>query len=559
MIKKIRAALAAVGERLGKVFSLVIGWLGMAFSRIGRWLKSAFSTVGKGLKKVLFAIGIGLKKLASYPKNAIIIGGDIYFKSQRKDKNKKHPVVFSLYFGLIGAVLIGAFFSVAIFFGIRSLSEYYIGEVYLSDSEKQAREERYIEQLQSFIIEKGITSADTEGLEEWIEDNDYVFISVYDGEELLFSSIRNDPPDHDPDGDDDNDKDENTVDGILTGPTKDELLEQVAKITDTKQIEAADGGVLLVKIYEYTEYFYRDMFTIMSLVIAMVVLAVIIVEHLSRIIMRIKRLQYDVNEVAAGHMEHEIVATGYDEITKLSYDIDNMRLSMLKNLEKEREALQMNTELITSMSHDIRTPLTVLMGYVDIMKSGLPPEEMEEYILASEKTVQRLKKLSDDMFKYFRAFGRGGEDITMEEYDAPTLFEQMLSEHVLLLSEGGYNVRYDIEPLLREPMIVRTDAPHLMRIIDNIFSNIYKYADVEKEVSITGVREGELAIFEFSNTVAKDNKAESSKVGLKTCKRLSEYILNGFEYGIEGDIFTLRFSLVLYEQGTKISESFVIR
>lgn len=555
-----------ITRRLGSAFSALGKGLKKAFSAIGRGLKTAFSKIGGALRG-FFSTKVMpfLKKLISYPKNAVIIGGDIYFKSQRKDKNKKHPIVFSLYFGLIGAVLVGAFFSVAIFFGVRSVSEYYITEVYLSDSEKQAREERYIEDLQRFINEKGITAGDTARLEdwlgEWIEDNDYVFISVYDGDELLFSSIRNDPPEPNPDDkDEDRDKDGGTVGGILTGPTKDELLNEVAKITDTKQIKTADGeGVLLVKIYEYTEYFYRDMFTIMSLVIAMVVLAVVMVEHLSRIIMRIKRLQYDVNEVAAGHMDHEIVATGYDEITKLSYDVDNMRLSMLKNLEKEREALQMNTELITSMSHDIRTPLTVLMGYVDIMKSGLPPEEMEEYILASEKTVQRLKKLSDDMFKYFRAFGRGGEDITMEEYDAPTLFEQMLSEHVLLLTESGYNVRYDIEPLLAEQLIVRTDAPHLMRIIDNIFSNIYKYADAEKEVSIIGAREGELAVFEFSNTVAKDNKAESSKVGLKTCKRLSEYILNSFEYGVEDDIFTLRFSLRLYESGTKISESFVIR
>lgn len=500
------------------------------------------------------------KKIASRLKNAVVIGGDVYFTSKSSDKKKRQPGVFSLYFGLVGAILIGAFFSVAIFFGVRAISDYYISEVYLSEEAKQEREEKYVADLQAFVLESGITAADAAKLQDWIEENRYVFISVYDGDDLLFSSLGGDAPSDRPDGsDDEGEKGGDSVSGILTGPTKDELLEQVAKITDTRQIETVGEQVLLVKIYEYTEYFYRDMFTVMSLVIAMIVLAVVIVEHFGRIIMRIKRLQYDVNEVAAGHMEHEIVATGFDEITKLSYDIDNMRISMLKNLEKEREALQMNTELITSMSHDIRTPLTVLMGYVDIMKSGLPPEEMEEYILASEKTVLRLKKLSDDMFKYFRAFGRGGEDITMEEYDAPTLFEQMLSEHVLLLSESGYDVRFDISALLEEKMIVRTDAPHLMRIIDNIFSNIYKYADIEREVVVTGSREGDFAIFEFSNTVLKSSKAESSKVGLKTCKRLSEYILNGFEYGTEGDIFTLRFSLKLYEQGTKISESFVIR
>ena len=211
------------------------------------------------------------------------------------------------------------------------------------------------------------------------------------------------------------------------------------------------------------------------------------------------------------------------------------------------------------MSHDIRTPLTVLMGYVDIMKSDLPPEEMKEYVLASEKTVQRLKQLSDDMFKYFRAFGKGAEGITMEEYDAPTLFEQLLAEHVLLLSESGYNVNYNINELLDIKSIVRTDAPHMMRIVDNIFSNFYKYADIEKEIWITGRREGDVAVFEFKNTVATNTNAESSKVGLKTCKRLASYIMNSFDYGEDDGIFTLIFSLKLYEEGTNISESFYIR
>jgi signal transduction histidine kinase len=507
------------------------------------------------------------EKIGAAFKRMVIIDGDVYFTKENPKKSGKTPRVFSLYFGLVGTVLIGAFLAVAVFLGTKAAAEYYITTFYMAEEKREEREAEYASNLQDFVLEHNITASDADKLQEWIDDNNFVFISVYDGEELLFSSLRE--PTKDPEGTETPENPENPEDpdssggdqvgGILTGPTKEELLEQVAKITDTKQIVTNGEQVLLVKIYEFTEYLYRDIFTIISFILAMVILVAIIVEHFSRIIARIKRLQFDVNAVAEGRMDHEIVATGYDEITKLSYDIDNMRSAMLRNVEKEREALQMNTELITSMSHDIRTPLTVLMGYVDIMKSGLPPEEMEEYILASEKTVQRLKSLSDDMFKYFRAFGRGGEDITMEEYDAPTLFEQLLSEHVLLLSESGYRVNYNIDELLSERLIVRTDAPHLMRIVDNIFSNLYKYASIDEEVSIIGRRVDDLAVFEFKNTATRNAGAESSKVGLKTCKRLSEYILNSFEYGEEDGIFTLTFSLKLYEEGTNISESFVIR
>ena len=524
----------------------------------------------------------GARKIGKAIRGLVMIDGDVYFTSNKKDGS---PRVFSLYFGLVGSILIGAFLATLIFMTTRAAADYYINNVYLSEENKKAREEDYLEDLRQYILENNITAADSDKFQAWIDENRYVFLEVSSGTELIYSSIIVNPelppeedgedelpeeggvvdpenPDPEKPGEENGGKDNDNIGGILSGPTREELLDKVANITnrETIDIEYEDGKkeTFLVKVYDYSEYFQRDILNILCFIVSMIVLATVIVEHFGRIIARINRLQYDVKEVAEGHLEYPIVATGFDEITRLAYDVENMRTSMLENIEKEREALQMNTELITSMSHDIRTPLTVLMGYVDIMKSDLPPEEMREYVLASEKTVHRLKQLSDDMFKYFRAFGKGAEGITMEEYDASTLFEQLLTEHVLLLSESGYDVKYDISELLEGNYIVRTDAPHMTRIIDNIFSNLYKYADMEREVYITGKKVDDTAVFEFKNTTKVNSGAESSKVGLKTCKRLSEYILNSFDYGDEDGTFTLTFSMKLYEEGTKISESFYI-
>jgi signal transduction histidine kinase len=519
----------------------------------------------------------GARKIGKAIRGLVMIDGDVYFTSNKKDGS---PRVFSLYFGLVGSILVGAFLATLIFMTTRAATDYYINNVYLSEENKKAREEDYLEDLRQYILENNITAADSDKFQAWIDENRYVFLSVSSGNELIYSSIVSKPEQPPEDGEDKLPEDGSVVDpenpglekpetpddnigGILSGPTREEILDKVGNIIDSDpiNIEYEDGKkeTFLVKIYDYSEYFQRDILNVLCFVVSMIVLATVIVEHFGRIIVRINRLQYDVKEVAEGHLEYPIVATGFDEITRLAYDVENMRTSMLENIEKEREALQMNTELITSMSHDIRTPLTVLMGYVDIMKSDLPPEEMREYVLASEKTVHRLKQLSDDMFKYFRAFGKGAEGITMEEYDAATLFEQLLTEHVLLLSESGYDVKYDISELLEGNYIVRTDAPHMTRIIDNIFSNLYKYADMEREVYITGKKVDDTAVFEFKNTTKVNSGAESSKVGLKTCKRLSEYILNSFDYGDEDGTFTLTFSMKLHEEGTKISESFYIR
>ena len=336
-----------------------------------------------------------------------------------------------------------------------------------------------------------------------------------------------------------------TVPGItIEYPTRDELM-QYAQANDQHVIELEDG-MLLASVAEYSEYFYYDISNIFSLVVAMILLAAIIISYFSRLIARIKRLEADVTIVSRGNMNHKIHARGYDEISRLSENVDNMRNSILENLRREREARDANTELITAMSHDIRTPLTVLLGYLEIMKSETGDSQLlGEYVAASERTAMRLKQLSDDMFKYSLAFGDAAQGITLEEYDAAMLLDQMIAEHILLLRESGYNptVEYKGDGV-PEGATVMTDAQNLMRIVDNVFSNLHKYADKDEPIRISVIVEGDTVIFECRNTETKDKtRVESNGIGLKTCSRLAELVSDGFEYGLEGGTFTTRLRL----------------
>lgn len=321
-------------------------------------------------------------------------------------------------------------------------------------------------------------------------------------------------------------------------PTREELF-KYAEENDLYPIEL-DDGTLFASLAEFTEYLYYDVSNITCIVAAMLVLAIILLNYFRRIISRIKRLESDVNVVAEGDMDHMIIAGGYDEISKLSVNVENMRKSILYNLEKEREARDANTELITAMSHDIRTPLTVLLGYLEMMRAEAEDGGvMESYIDASEKTALRLKQISDDMFRNSLAFGNTEEGIDLEEYNARMLLDQLLAEHMLLMSENGYKLSYDTNlEDLGEDDVILTDAPNLMRIIDNIFSNLYKYADLEEEVRMSMTLEGDILRFTCANTpICDTSKAESNGIGLKTCKRLARFIANEFHYGMVGDEF----------------------
>ena len=321
-------------------------------------------------------------------------------------------------------------------------------------------------------------------------------------------------------------------------PTREELF-KYAEENDLYPIEL-DDGTLFASLAEFTEYLYYDVSNIACIVAAMLVLAIILLNYFRKIISRIKRLESDVNVVAEGDMDHMIIAGGYDEISKLSVNVENMRKSILYNLEKEREARDANTELITAMSHDIRTPLTVLLGYLEMMRAEAEDGGvMESYIDASEKTALRLKQISDDMFRNSLAFGNTEEGIDLEEYNARMLLDQLLSEHMLLMSENGYKLSYDTNlEDLGEDDVILTDAPNLMRIIDNIFSNLYKYADLEEEVRMSMALDGDILRFTCANTpICDTSKAESNGIGLKTCTRLARFIANEFHYGMVGEEF----------------------
>jgi len=218
-----------------------------------------------------------------------------------------------------------------------------------------------------------------------------------------------------------------------------------------------------------------------------------------------------------------------------------MRSSMLENIGKERAALEANRELITAMSHDIRTPLTVLLGYLDIMKLNAPEGDMQQYIDASERTAMRLKKLSDDMFSYFLAYG-GGIEVSVQECDARTLIDQMLSGHVFLLREQGYEIDFNFENEPNdylEKVVVVTDPPQLMRIVENVFSNIMKYADKEKPVTVyIGAETDEMTIKVSNYIHSNPDEAQKNGVGLRSCMKLANAMDVRFSSTEEDGVFT---------------------
>ena len=318
-------------------------------------------------------------------------------------------------------------------------------------------------------------------------------------------------------------------------PSREEIIES-AKNNGLFPLTLSDG-TLFVSLADFTEYIYYDIANIVSMLAGVLVLVVVLMLYFRRILSKISNLAKDVSAVYEKDMNSSVrTYSGENELAVLTRNVEQMRSSMVESLQNEKEAINANAELITSMSHDIRTPLTVLLGYIDIMQDSTEDKMMMEYLKASESTALRLKELSDDMFRYFLAFG-GEIKVDIIDYDAKTLFDQLFAEHVLLLEEKGYTVTATNSFAGRE-VRVTADAPKTMRVIDNLFSNILKYADIERNIYINTFVEGERLIIDVRNYVSKNvSKAESNGIGLKTCKKICEAMDTDFAFGysVEGE------------------------
>ena len=412
----------------------------------------------------------------------------------------------------------------------------WIDNKYNSPEKKAERYDRYIGNLQEYVTQNGVSSADTDDITKWMNDNRNVYLFLYKDGGIFFDGSA-----------------EKSPSGNGEGGSYDSAAPSGEVENGLRPVKFSDSTIY-VSLFDFTDYIYRDVSNAVCLIAGFVTLALTLMIYFHVITAKISRLAQDVSAVYEVDHSHEIrTEDGNHELAILTKNIEYMRASMVSSLEKEKRALDANAQLITSMSHDIRTPLTVLLGYLDVMKTVNTDSKLNEYISASETTALKLKELSDDMFRYFLVFS--GNDISAEitSYDAKTLLEQLLSEHVLLLNEKGYEVNIQRGAGVVDDLKIMTDAPKLVRVIDNLFSNIYKYADKENRITIAMMVARRRLNLIIKNQVDQNaSRAESSGVGLKTCAKVCESLGARFNTEITGSkgskVFTAHIELPIAKE-----------
>ena len=249
-----------------------------------------------------------------------------------------------------------------------------------------------------------------------------------------------------------------------------------------------------------------------------------------------------------------ITIKGQDEICLLAENIDTMRATIIEQLSREKEAWQANSDLVTAMAHDIRTPLTVMAGYLELMKNKeySSQEELDEYIRISSEKAEQLRMMSDKMFRYFYVYSKSSDELNMETFQAGPFLNQMLGEYMVLLGENGYQFNVDISDREAE---ISVDVQGMKRITDNVFTNIRKYSDKTKPIDVRVYVDVRRVRIFFRNYISAESaRAESTHIGTLTCQKMAEEMNGSFVTCRKGKIYeaTLTLPNVFYDDNVGV-------
>ena len=287
----------------------------------------------------------------------------------------------------------------------------------------------------------------------------------------------------------------------------------------------------------------RVVFLVGSLVLAAVAFIAVMFFYIRRVTDRIIDLSEEAVVIGRGDLEAPINVAGGDEISVLAAEMDNMRRSVIERMGNEKRAWEANSELITAISHDIRTPMTSLIGYLGLLNESSPDdrESRERFAAAAYHKALDLKDLTDELFKYFLVFGRAEIEMEREKYDARLLVEQLVGEAAFDLKDTGFEVEQ--QDFTGECTVV-ADPMYLKRVMDNLVSNAKKYADRSVPVVFRSELSGGVLSVRVSNAIAAGvSRVESTKIGLRTCEKIMQAMGGSFETKIEDERFTAVFSL----------------
>lgn len=276
-----------------------------------------------------------------------------------------------------------------------------------------------------------------------------------------------------------------------------------------------------------------------------------------------------IQQISKGDFDYKIdTSTLQGETYEMAKAVNEMGDGLREAVDAIVKNERLKAELITNVSHDIKTPLTSIVNYVDLLKrEQLPDERIRHYIDVLDQKSQRLRQLTEDLVEASK-ISSGNIELQMVKLQFQSMLQQAYGEFAERFEEHALCVVWEVE---KEPICIMADGRQLWRILENLLGNIYKYALEGTRVYVELGREDRTAYLTLRNTTKetltvdakelmgrfvrgdKSRTTEGSGLGLSIAQSLVQMQGGTFDLSVENDIFqvTVTFPVIPEEEVNK--------
>ncbi len=434
--------------------------------------------------------------------------------------SKKSPAR-SLSIQLLLGVLLSLFIAVLAFAVFFALGNGLLDHTVYGGSFSDAMSDRQFKQLQSYVTREGITSGRLSRLNAWCSRGKGVYLTVYQDGVLIYESPVAKEQAFDPDGFD---------------PAAENVEREYA-------LRFRDGVTAQAFLYYFASDAFYFWMTGVSGLLAFAVFSLCFVSLVHRKLRYIQKMKKELDILAGGDLSYAVTVQGQDELSELAAGIDEMRRSILKHQQAEDEIRSANSQLVTAMSHDLRTPLTSLLAFLEILDRDKARDEEQRRHLIHQSLTQTMsiKVMADKLFEYFLVYTSEWEQPELERRDADEVLGQFWQEYAFALESHGFTVGTDFGKLCGT---VEINLELLRRAFDNLYANLLKYAEPAGPIRIAYHRDGDQVCLTVTNTVsALRDRRESTNIGLNTCRRILRMHAGYFKTLESDGLFTVEILL----------------
>jgi signal transduction histidine kinase len=272
------------------------------------------------------------------------------------------------------------------------------------------------------------------------------------------------------------------------------------------------------------------------------------------------RIVQKTSDMAVGNHGEDLPIKGKSVFAKLATNINQLKSGVKHSQTEQAKSERMKTELITNVSHDLRTPLTSIITYTELLKANdLSDEDRSAYLEIIDRKSKRLKVLIDDLFEVSK-MASGSIELNKAKVDLSQLLQQALAEHDNTMNESNLQFRVSHTG---KPVYSFVDGQKLWRVFDNLIENVLKYSQENTRVYISLQTNDHMAIITFKN-ISKFELGENSEelferfkrgdtsrhtegsgLGLAIAKSIIDLHEGSLDIDADGDLFKVIISLKL--------------